>query len=190
MKFTRAAAHKYKHRKNTVRVKYEPDYDHEAWSSEIPPTPESTPDAFYRITEPAHPKVEEPSTRRKPHLSLTASKIRNRLYSAGIKGAEAKQFLNEILAGEPRSDGVAFPSWSVSGFRQRFGRRVTRAVLRFVRIQFFVLDEFGYYATPGLADFVQKAMSTCRKHNAAPIVVEQSFPTVIAPVIRRVSFQR
>lgn len=174
-----------------MRVEYEPDYDHEAWESDVPPTPDSTPDAFYRVTEPAHPKVRESTTRRKPHSSLTASKIRNRLYSAGVQGAKAKQFLNEILAGEQRSDGIAIPgSWSVSGFRQHFGRRVTRAVLRFVHIRFIVLDEFGYYATPGLADFVQKAMSTCRKHSAAPIVVEQTLPTMIVPVIRRVSFHR
>ena len=183
----------YKHRQNTVRITYEPDYDHEAWESGAEPTPVSEPDAFYRMTEPAHPQPRKASTRRKSHSSLTASKLRRRLYGVGVRGAVATQLLNEILAGEPKPDDVIFAtswnSWSVAGLRQRFGHRVARAILRFVSINLCIMDEFGSYASPGFAAVVQQTMSVCRKWSAKPITVEQTWPAAPTQVVRRVSFQ-
>lgn len=181
--------HRLKHRKNAVRITLEPDYGHEAWGSDIPPTPVTVPDAFYRSCEPVYPREPAPETRQKPHQSLSASMLRKRLYRAGLKGVEAKRVLREIMAGDEVEDGVAISgSWGVPSFRKQFGRRIALAVLRFVHIQVIVLDEFAYYASPGLADFVQKAMSIGRTHSASPLVVEQTLPLPVA-VARRVSFR-
>lgn len=179
---------KLKHRKNTVRVTYEPDYDHEAWESATRPTPETVPEAFYMNVEPAHPKPPAP-TRREPHRSLTTAMLRRRLYYAGVRGAEAKRVLAEIMAGEPSADGLAVPmSWSASGFRKYFGQRLARVVLNFVEIMFIMIDEFSACATPVMADWMQKAMKTGRKYSGSPVIVEQITPTAAVVLTRRVSF--
>lgn len=181
-----------KHRKDIVRVTMEPDYDHEAWHSDIKPTPDCMPDAFYCRSEPVYPKLEPAQTRRKPYTSLTGRKLRKRLYGAGLRGVEFQRVLREVLSGEPRCDGVTFNlpgSWRVSQFRETFGRKVAKAVLRFVAIKFIILDEFGYYVNEGFSEFAQQAMSACRKYSAAPVTVSQLFPTAPVDVTKRVSFQ-
>lgn len=184
--------HLFKHRKNTVRVKFSPDYDHPAWREFGSPTPDLVPDAFYRYSEPVHPRVTAPSTRRKPHQGLSAAMLRKRLYRAGLRGLEAKCVLRDILAGESDEAGNAIPgSWRTSSFRQRFGRRVAREVLRFVHIRLVVLDEFGYYSSPGFADLTARAMSIGRKQTATPLMVTQTLSQFIpvAPAAKRVFFQ-
>lgn len=176
--------------RHVMRVSFEPDHDHDAWSSDTSPTPATVPDAFYKVSVPARPVKPSPlHARRNPHSAVTAGMLRKRLYQAGVRGIEAKRILAEIMAGEPlgAEDGVSMPmAWRVKNFHERFGRRVARAVLRFVQIRLIVLDEFAYYAQPSLAEFVQKAMSVGRKHSAAPILVEQVVPAT--PVVRRISF--
>lgn len=182
-----------KYRTDTVRRTYEPDYDHEAWEAATPPTPDTVPDAFYERIEPAHPKAPMAETRRKPHRSLTTSMLRRRLHSAGVKGLEAKQMLADIMAGEQDGLGIMIPmSWSKRGFRERFGRRVARAVLRFVHVAFIVIDEaWQLLNSPSATVFVEKAMRTCRKVSAVTTVVTQTLPSMSPEpiaVARHISF--
>lgn len=180
---------KLKHRKDTVLITLEPDYNHEAWGSDTPPTPHTVPDAFYQRSEPAHPQETAPETRRKPHRALSTSMLRQRLYRAGIKGVEAKRMLAEIIAGEQKDEGIAIPmSWSVSGFRERFGRRVARVVLRFVHVAFIVMDEAWMLLQPTTAQFVDKGLRAMRKFTSAIQFVEQTLPPMPKTVARRVSF--
>ena len=179
----------FKHRKNTVRMVREPDYGHPAWEQDSLPTPDTVPDAFYFRAEPAYPRTQKAETRKKSLSSLSATRLRKRLYASGLKGPELAGVLHEILAGEPVAQGMSVAgTWRVAPFRERFGRRVARAVLRFVHVQLIILDEFGYYASPGLADFVRKAMNTGRKHAAVTLVAQQVLPTP-GRIPRRVSFR-
>lgn len=180
---------KLKYRKDTVRVVYEPDYNHEAWESDVRPTHETVPDAFFERTEPAHPKSLAPEIRLKPHRTLTTTMLRRRLYGAGVRGAEAKRVLTEIMAGEKTADGLTIPmAWSVSGFRKQFGKRIARAVLRFVHVAFIIIDESWNLLQAASSTFIEKAFMTARKFSSAPIVVEQVMPTAPVALARRISF--
>lgn len=178
-----------KYRTDTVRRTWEPDYDHEAWEAAIRPTPETVPGAFYERIEPAHPKAHSTEARRKPHRYLTTSMLRRRLYQAGVKGAAAKQMLDDILAGEQDESGITIPmSWSKDGFRKRFGRRVARAVLGFVHIALILIDEaWQFLNSPATTAFVEKAMRSSRKFSTMQVAT-QAMPVTPNTVARQISF--
>ena len=162
-----------------VRVVYEPDYDNEVWGTDVTPTPASQPDAFYRIVEPAYPNPPKTNARQQPYESLSKTKLLNRLYQAGVRGKELNRIAAEILAGQTAPDkfrtGIIVIGWNVDVFREQFGRRIAKHVLRFVKRKLFAIDEaWSMISQPGVSDMLVQQMRVCRKYNSEAFVVEQS----------------
>lgn len=82
------------------RIVYEPDYSHEAWEKQgACPTPETEPDAFYKLVSLEDKVTRHVSNRRDPHETLSRTAIRKRLSITGYRGAELKRLVDEIAAG-------------------------------------------------------------------------------------------
>lgn len=163
-----------------VRVTYERDHDNPIWLDDATtamPTPESHPNAFYQVVEDAYPRQPRPSTRLDPLDNLSNRKLANRLYQAGLRGNELKRIALEIKAGQPigamRMGRFAL-GWNVDVFKEKFGRRVTRAVLTFVKSRLIVMDEGWSLISAGMSKFIAQGMTTTRKHNGATFLVEQA----------------
>lgn len=162
-----------------VRVAYEPDYDDEVWGTDVTPTPVSHPDAFYHVVQPAFPKAPKAKAHQQPYESLSKTKLLKRLYQAGVRGKELKRIAAEILAGQTAPDtfrtGIIAIGWNVDVFREQFGRRITKHVLRFVKRKLLAIDEaWCMLSQPGVGDVLVHSMQSFRKWNSASIVVEQS----------------
>lgn len=160
------------------RVTYEPNYDHEAWHSEATPTLESHPDAFYPHRELVNPRSAKSTARKAPHATLSIRALKKRLYRAGIASQRAAEIAREIHAG-PGLDALMLGGsmvlrWPAKELERRYGKRIARAVTRFVRTTFIVLDEaWSLTGSDEMADLVQSSFQL-RRYNSAPIEVSQS----------------
>jgi hypothetical protein len=164
-----------------VRITYEPDYDHEVWEhAGEAPTPATDPDAFYARRELAYPLPNKSSSRKSPHKRLSKRALRKRLYQAGVRDEQLTKLVSEILAGPPISDpsmstATVALGWNVEAFRTRFGKRIARAVLRFVASHLVVLDEaVSLFNSSAGSAFIQEAMQRYRKFNLVPLKITQS----------------
>lgn len=142
------------------------------------PTPTTHPDAFYRVSMPAYPAtiVGKRHRRKKPHQSLSRTQLRKRLSHLGLRGRELRRVMAEILTGPrllPLKDGSArvFMKWDVNTLRSVFGRRVARAVLRFVQLKFVVMDEMWRVMQ---SPVVQSVLDAARSRHTHCIKVSQS----------------
>lgn len=151
-------------RDQVTRVRWKPDYDHDAWmdwATGAPPTRDQHPDAFYRVTERVSPARSPTSTRLSPPSRLSRTKLRRRLYRAGYTGAELNRLATLVARGPILGEGAgAFPpsatlvlGWPKAQLEATIGRHLVRRLTRFVRTQFIVLDEFGYHTSPALTAF-------------------------------------
>jgi hypothetical protein len=162
------------------RVTYEADYDHDAWHGDAAPTPQSHPDAFYPHHELVNPRPAKATTRQAPHETLSIGALKKRLYRGGIRGQRAAELAREIHAG-PGLDaliagGVTVMGWPVKTLEQRYGTRLAKAVMRFVRTKLIVLDEaWSLFGSRAMSDFAQRGLQTMRKYNSARIEGSQDF---------------
>lgn len=167
-------------------IQYEPDFDHEAWQGEVEPSPEIEPDAFCKTYVQITP-VSVTSERKQPHIALSIRQLRKRLHAAGLRGDRLNQVAHEIKAGPQIlenhiGDGLNYMGWPKSLLLQKFGRRITKAVTRFVRGVLVMADEFHHLvgSSAGFAEFVQRAMGSWRKTNSIPMEVTQSIDQLAA----------
>ena len=66
--------------------------------------------------------------------------------------------------------------WPVKALEERYGKRLTRAVTRFVRTKLIVMDEaWSLLASGAMSDFMQRSFQTMRKHNSKPLQVSQDY---------------
>lgn len=150
---------------HVVRITHEPYYRDEVWDQHgVTPTPATHPDAFLARREPAYPrpKVGGDRPRKTPHMRLSKTVLRKRLYQAGVRGAQINKLALEILAGPPATDllsstGLVALGWNVDAFREHFGKRIARAVFRFVSQGLIVVDEFGSWADTALIAAVENS---------------------------------
>lgn len=176
-----------KHRARTqprYRITFEPDYDHEAWSNDTAPTRQSHPDAFYPHHELANPRPTKPTTRKQPHETLSIGALKKRLYRAGIRGQRAAVLAREIHAGPGLDDltagGITVMGWPVKALEERYGKRLTRAVTRFVRTKLVMVDEaWSLLGSGGMSDFMQRSFQTMRKYNSKPLEVSQDYNALV-----------
>lgn len=166
-------------KKLVVKISYSPDYDHEAWGeSETEPTPATMPDAFYCHREPAYPTIKAEKQRRKLHEGLSRRALKKRLFQTGLRGAELYRIAAEIKAGPTMPDdklGVVALGWNVDALRKRFGRRIARAVLRFVRTLLLIIDEaWQLMSSPEMSAAFGEMFMSARKVSSAGITAEQS----------------
>jgi hypothetical protein len=158
-------------KQRVVRIAYERDYSDEAWQSGSGsvPTPESHPDAFYRkVVEVNAPRIRK-STRLKPHDTLSKRQLAKRLHRVGLEGRELRRIVAEIKQGQGLGflGGVRVLDWGPKELRQRYGRRVANAVLKFVLRRFFVMDEsWSLFSNSGTAKVLSDSMHTLRKVNS------------------------
>lgn len=172
-----------KHRltnKPRFTVQYDPDLDHEAWQGSVKPTPQREPDAFYKTYLQTSP-VAVKQMRKKPHTTLSIRQLRKRLHAAGLRGDRLNQVANEIKNGPQTIEdrvggGLNFMGWPESILRQKYGRRITRAVTRFVHGKLIMVDELYHLVNSdsGFTEFLQNAMSFGRKFNSLQTEVTQS----------------
>jgi hypothetical protein len=163
-----------------VRTTYYPDYDHEAWHAGIQPapTPLTCPDAFYSQTERVYSSPKAAETKRKPYARLSRTRLAKRLYQAGLRGSELKQVANAILSGPTDSKdklGHTALGWNINKFKSQFGNRVARAVLRFVKTQWIVVDEaWSALQSPTFTDYIQSTLRIGRKESLNVVQVTQT----------------
>lgn len=165
------------------RLSFEPDHDHPAWlEATAALSPAEVPDAFYVVRTAVNEPKSMPSTRLAPHSTLSLTALRKRLYRAGVRKGRIAALAREIHAGPGATENASFGGrmvlrWQVSELESRFGHRVARAVRRFVRERWVMLDEaWALFAAEGAAEVIQLAMRRSRKYNAAPLLVEQALP--------------
>ena len=124
---------------------------------------------------PAYPRSMKPSARQAPRTSLSRGKLRKRLYGAGLRDTKLKEVFSEIVGFEARNvrlasegdtsailamQGHRYPfGWTKEAMRERLGNRVRKTLTKGIRPTFVVLDEFGYYASQGMAGLMAKASS-------------------------------
>ncbi|MDO8416537.1 MAG: hypothetical protein Q7S87_10030 [Agitococcus sp.] len=154
-----------------VEITYERDYHDEAWQTqaESVPTPESHPDAFYRKVIDVNEPARRQSTRLKPPQTLSKRQLAKRLHRVGLEGAELRRIVSEIKNGPGLmfSSGLTAMGWHTSILRQRYGRRVANAVLKFVRTRFLALDEGGaLFANASVTKCISDSFHTVRKVNS------------------------
>lgn len=123
----------------------------------------------YSYWVPAYEKPEKPWTRKSPHKQLSRRQLRDRLYRYNVPKALWPELLT-TYAGRPRTVTVGEPT-----LKQKWGYSIAKAVGRHVGSRFVILDEFAYYALPGMPAIAEMARS-CRKVNAAPLVATQTLP--------------
>lgn len=160
------------------RVTCEPDYAHEAWHGKVTPTPQSHPGAFYPDRELLNPRPAKNRARKAPHETLSVGALKKRLYRAGITGQRAAEIAREIHAGQGldalTAGGVTVLGWSAKTLEDRYGKRIARAVTRFVHTELILLDEgLSLLASGGAAEFVQSSFQRMRKYNAGAIDASQ-----------------
>jgi hypothetical protein len=171
-----------KYKRRCVRSIMDVDHDHPAWEDGNP-TYQECPDAFIVYSRPLWAKPSS-AKRRTPHASLSGRRLRKRLFQMGYRGEKLRHTMALVL------QNGSYANWKVDDFRKAFGRRIGWKLLRFVSAPLLILDEFGYYITPGFAELVQKSMSMYRKFNSQTIEVQQSIPLPTGPTPIRVYFQR
>jgi hypothetical protein len=119
--------------------------------------------------------MKTPSNRLSPHSKLSRTAIRKRLYQAGVRSTEINRIAAEISAGsnDPKDClGQTALGWNVEAFKQRFGSRVARSVLRFVQKKLVVQDEYWKVMnSPAITDYLRDSMSHARN---AMVVNQQS----------------
>ena len=166
-----------------VRVTYKPDYDDEVWEldGEVP-TPATYPNAFYAHCELAYPLPKTSSTRKSPHKRLSKTALRKRLYQAGVRPEQIDKLALEILAGPTATDqlsstGLVALGWNVDALKKHFGKRIARAVLRFVVQSLIMLDEvWSLLNTPTMTASTAAMFQTARKFNTNVTEVTQMAP--------------
>lgn len=165
-------------KRNVVRVEYEPDYNDKAWLEGVGdrPTPQTHPDAFYRTEQSAYPTIAQAKRERlKPHVKLSKTQLKKRLHRAGMRGENLKQIADAILRGPTTvedSFGVVALGWNVAAFIKRFGKRIARYVLRFVKQSLIVMDEaWTLLSSPKVNEFISQGMRHFRKTNAKTLIV-------------------
>lgn len=166
------------------RVTYEPDYDHDAWGSGTDPTPQSHPDAFYSHREQSKQRAAKTTKRQAPHETLSIGALKKRLYRAGISGQRAAALAREIRSGPDldvlSAGGMTVMGWPVEALEERYGKRLTRAVTRFVRTKLIMMDEaWSLFGTGATSDFMQRSFQTIRKHNSKPLEVSQDYSALV-----------
>lgn len=155
------------------RITYEPDYDQEET-----PTLQSHPDAFFpfrELVKLVNTRPAESTSRKAPHVTLSIGALKKRLYRAGVASQRAAKIAREIHAG-PGTDalmsgGITVLSWPVKELERRYGKRISRAVTRFVRTQFIIVDEFWSLMGPdAMADVVQCSSQRVLKYNSTTVI--------------------
>lgn len=162
-------------KRSVVRVVTETQNDYRWWRYQDTEPKEGYVVDTTSYSVPAYPRPERPSTRQKPRTSLSRRKLRKRLYGTGFRGAKLKEVFSEIvgfeskihrLAGEGDTTAIAamqghrYPfGWTKEAMRERLGNRGRKALTKGIRPTLVVLDEFGYYASRGLAELMTKARS-------------------------------
>ena len=180
-----------KKRVNVPKVVMVPDYSHPAWhallSDELdnqePPNILTTPAAFKQKIQP-RTKAPKVSKRKKAHTSLSTKQLRKRLYRSGIKSVLIKGVIEEIFSGEPSLRRHSTPdSWSTLGFKNLFGKTISRRVLRFVKIGLvYLIDEaWSFLASPQVTSHIDSSLRSMRKYNSRPIEVVQSLDLFFPP---------
>lgn len=184
MKVQLSAQNRARHQ-SRYRVTYEPDYEHDAWYGDAAPTPQSHPDAFCLHRELVNPGPTKVTVRKAPHETLSLGALKKRLSRAGIRGRRVAEIAREIHAG-PGLDAltvgcVTVMGWPLKALESRYGKRVARAVARFVRTNLIVQDEaWSLLASEGTADMVLRSSRSMRKYSGKPLLVSQASPAVIA----------
>jgi len=165
-----------------TRIVHEPDYDHPAWLDPegATPTPDTHPGAFDVLRVPVESdKPRRARARSSKVQDLSKSQIRRRLSAAGLRGEALSRAVRDLKNRPANSfeteDNRYALGWPVTALINHFGKRLVRALLRNVHVMFVVLDEFGYYASPGWADIVQ-SYRCCRKYNVRLIEASQLVP--------------
>ncbi len=171
------------------RAIWEPDFDHEAWVRDTPPTIESYPEAFYFRQELIDLKRSKATTRKAPLKTLSVGALRKRLQSAGIRGRMVAQIAREIHAGPylaaMRAGGITVMGWPVQVLTERYGKRVSKAVTRFVQTKLIVMDEaFFLMQSSSVAETIRSSFSAVRKFNAATLEVSQDVSVLNAQINR------
>ncbi|TXI23103.1 MAG: hypothetical protein E6Q67_05015 [Roseateles sp.] len=163
-----------------VKVVVEKDYDHEAWLEDGPELdPKATPEAFIFKHVVISARRQKPKTARlKPHESLSVSAMRRRLFEAGVKGAEVKLTARAIKAGpetlEDFAVGTVALGWEVGTLARKFGKRVARAVTRFVVKRMVMRDEaWSLIGSESFQASVGRMYTSARKFNGKVVEVTQ-----------------
>lgn len=169
------------------RAIWEPDFDHEAWARDTPPTIESCPEAFYFRQELIDLKRSKASTRKGPLKTLSVGALRKRLQSAGIRGRMVAQIAREIHAGPDltamTAGGITVMGWPVQVLTERYGKRVSKAVTRFVQTKLIVMDEaFFLMQSSSVVEIIRSSFNAVRKFNAAPLEVSQDITDLNAQI--------
>lgn len=124
---------------------------------------------------PAYPFQEKPKTRRDIRTWLSRRQLRKRLYGAGYRNDELKTVFTEIIGLRTQNPGLAsmgdnhlasqgliYPfGWNMTSIRKTFGNRGRKVLTKGIRPFMVFLDEFSYYAAPGMGTcgLVQKTQS-------------------------------
>lgn len=171
-------------KRGRFRLVYEPDYDHEAWNLGAAPTPQSHPQAFDARRERIGPHPTISRQRKVPHERLGIGALKRRLYRAGLTRLRAVQIAREIHAGPGNQDltigGAMVMGWFVKTLEGRYGRRIARAVSRFVRAKFILLDEgSSLMASGSMANFIEQGIRAMRKYNTRVLDISQGLQKAV-----------
>ncbi len=171
-------------KRGSFRLVYEPDYGHEAWDLGAEPTPQSHPQAFDARRERVSPHPTNIRQRKVPHEMLGIGALKRRLYRAGLTRPRAVQIAREIHAGPGNQDltvgGPMVMGWFVKTLELRYGRRIARAVSRFVRSKFILLDEgSSLMASGSMANFIDQGIRAMRKYNTRVLDISQGFQKAV-----------
>jgi hypothetical protein len=102
------------------------------------------------------------------------------LYQAGVRGDQINKLALEILAGPTATDlssstGLVALGWNVEALKKQFGKRIARAVLRFVAQSLIVLDEaWMLLNTPMMTASMEAMFRSARKINTKVTEVTQT----------------
>jgi hypothetical protein len=124
-------------------------------------------------------------TRRKPHETLSLTQLRKRLYGAGVRGVQVATLAREIKAGPKAVDemlgtAVFVLGWPVEVLEKKYGRRLFRAVTKFVKRRYVVRDEFwDLVSSTALASFHTRMLSYPRKVHMATQRLEDFGPGAV-----------
>lgn len=174
-----------------IRTEYERDYDHPVWQTHsiLEATPQTYPDAFYKIVVPIDPQFTPVETRLVPHVSLSKRQIRKRLYAAGVPTNKISRIAAEIKDGPPvlmGEIGYCALGWNVKLLQETYGSAIARKLRRFVEHRFVLIDEFSQVVNnAAIAQYTSHCMKMFRKTNSMPAVVTQSLADVMVDVNQR-----
>jgi hypothetical protein len=111
----------------------------------------------------AYPQPAQPSTRKPKHKQLSRRALRARLYRYNVPKAQWPELLSQY-AGRGLISMPGAPS-----LKEKWGYSIAKAVGCHVGSMFLVLDEFAYYAPPGLGALARFG----RKFNMGTVTVTQ-----------------